>query len=637
MAMRNVMRNFFGLLILLALQLGLSTLALAQSALLNWNPSRPGSAAIAGYHVYRCPGAPPTCTFALIGSTPSTTYTDTGLSPVTQYSYKVTSYDVNGLESTATVPINITSLTGGDLPFSLPTGSVMHFMSPTGSDSNDGLAATTGGGHGPWASPNHAMNCGEVIIAAAGIYDGAMNNFGTVSNCPSSSGGIDGSGGIQAAVLLCGGSDLTSCVIDCATSVCHGDPHVSPQTGFNINQSFWSVQGWLIKGNAINNFAAYQVAACQSGTSITHHVSIINTVVYNGGQAFTPQDCGLNTNVPGNGADYVAIVGMVAQNMAQNTSFGICIAAIDVISPGHFGSTLDTHYFLYNNFTWNNLVPGCDAKFDGEDFMFDTIDNHGVVGKFILANNIGYYAERYCATYTYQARHVSAPTINTYNNTCYDNMQRDTAADRGAEILANLNPSIPWNINVFNNIAYNPHATPAQVGAAKVYAFLLHGPEPSIRSGAQVRTGAENIFFANAASCLNVCNTGSAPFSVSNQNGSNIGSDIYVNPNFKNTTDLISNHLGVPNCTGFVNTTACMGWNAATNSMTSLSVLDDLTAQCAQCTGKGFQLPSTTCVSSGDIHTDFPPWLKGLVYLHWNSGSSTITQKADLATKPCGM
>ena len=36
-----------------------------------------------------------------------------------------------------------------------------YYMSPTGSDSNNGLTVATA-----WATPNHAVNCGDVIIAA---------------------------------------------------------------------------------------------------------------------------------------------------------------------------------------------------------------------------------------------------------------------------------------------------------------------------------------------------------------------------------------------------------------------------------------------------------------------------------------
>ena len=93
-----------------------------------------------------------------------------------------------------------------------------YFMSPTGSDSNNGTSPAA-----PWATPNHAVNCGDVIIAAAGTYSRGQfgDNFGIVSNCPSTSGGIDGTGGVYFAVLLCGGPDLMSCNI---TTAGGGDP-----------------------------------------------------------------------------------------------------------------------------------------------------------------------------------------------------------------------------------------------------------------------------------------------------------------------------------------------------------------------------------------------------------------------------
>src|SRR5882672_5577412 len=71
---------------------------------------------------------------------------------------------------------------GGNTLFSLPTGDSVHFMSPTGSDAANGLTPATA-----WASPNHALNCGDVIIAAAGDYSASQgfHSFGTVSNCPS--------------------------------------------------------------------------------------------------------------------------------------------------------------------------------------------------------------------------------------------------------------------------------------------------------------------------------------------------------------------------------------------------------------------------------------------------------------------
>jgi len=46
-----------------------------------------------------------------------------------------------------------------------------YYISPTGNDSNNGTSAAT-----PWATPNHSVQCGDVIIAAAGAYNGS-NGF----------------------------------------------------------------------------------------------------------------------------------------------------------------------------------------------------------------------------------------------------------------------------------------------------------------------------------------------------------------------------------------------------------------------------------------------------------------------------
>jgi hypothetical protein len=68
-------------------------------------------------------------------------------------------------------------------------------------------------------------------------------------------------------------------------------------------------------------------------------------------------------------------------------------------------------------------------------------------------------------------------------------------------------------------------------------------------------------------------------------------------------------------------------------------VISDLTATCTQCAGKGFQRPSTVC-SNSPVNVDYPPWLKGIVYLHATNGftaGTPIVQRVGLVTKPCGL
>ena len=114
-------------------------------------------------------------------------------------------------------------------------------MSPTGSDSNSGTSPSS-----PWASTNHSgIVCGDVIIAAAGAYN--SNNFdsfsagssiwGTVGSCPSTSGGIDGTGGIYTATLLC--ATAFGCTIDATSTTANG---------INIDKSHWAVEGFAVTG-----------------------------------------------------------------------------------------------------------------------------------------------------------------------------------------------------------------------------------------------------------------------------------------------------------------------------------------------------------------------------------------------------
>ena len=65
-----------------------------------------------------------------------------------------TSYATNyGFVPSAVVTATYTSSTG------------TYYISPVGSDSNNGTSVST-----PWLTPNHAVNCGDTVTAAAGNY-----------------------------------------------------------------------------------------------------------------------------------------------------------------------------------------------------------------------------------------------------------------------------------------------------------------------------------------------------------------------------------------------------------------------------------------------------------------------------------
>jgi hypothetical protein len=73
-----------------------------------------------------------------------------------------------------------------------------------------------------------------------------------------------------------------------------------------------------------------------------------------------------------------------------------------------------------------------------------------------------------------------------------------------------------------------------------------------------------------------------------------------------------------------------MGWNYSSQAATSLTPISDLTATSVHSGGKGYRPPGPCAPDP-----NFPMWLKGIVYLHWNGTS--LTENAGLVNGPCGM
>jgi hypothetical protein len=502
----------------------------------------------------------------------------------------------------------------------------LHTYYMAASGCNDANAGTSAGS--PWCTPNHAVVCGDVIIAASGTYNGDFATWGTVSTCPSVSGGIDGAGGVYAAILLCGGTDLGSggCQINCSTGACNAG-HVgsggsaAKSSGMNVNQSNWAVEGWTINGNGASH-RGFQVDSCLTTTTVIHHVFFINDIAYNAAQGYDTNDCGYNHNTNGNGTDYWGVVGSIAQNAAQDT---ICLGAVDLVAPSNSDTNAGTHAFIYGNFSYNNLVT---CASDGEDYMADTLDAHGWVGTAAFINNIGWSAQRYGLQVFYQAKNVgtTSTVVDVYNDTMYHNNIGGTASSSLGEFnIQSTVSALPWAITVQNNVGYSDFAHGTAGSTAVNYALAVGGSYANTTIGG---SGPQNVFGGVAGTCGASCDGGDNVIAF---NGGSFGTNTYESPAFNNTTDLLNNQTGAPSCTGFVTVTACMGYNAASQSLTNPSVIYDLRPTAAGTSGKGYQLPSTTCSSI----TDYPSWLKGIVYLHW-TGAAVVQQK-DLVTVPCGL
>ncbi len=74
---------------------------------LTWDAST-DNVAVTGYNIYR--------DGALVGSSGTTSYTDTGLTASTTYAYAVSAFDAAGNESAKSTAINVTTSSGGSPP-----------------------------------------------------------------------------------------------------------------------------------------------------------------------------------------------------------------------------------------------------------------------------------------------------------------------------------------------------------------------------------------------------------------------------------------------------------------------------------------------------------------------------------------
>ena len=460
--------------------------------------------------------------------------------------------------SAATVPIVAASPgsppppVSGSVPFvALHT----YYMSPTGSDSNNGLTAATA-----WATPNHAVVCGDVIIAAAGTYNG-FASWGKVSSCPSTSGGIDGTGGIYFATLLCSGN-LQSCNINCATALCAGT------AAMNITASNWAIEGWAATGNG-TKARAFQAYGAATGTTILHHIAFINDIALNSAAAFGTDDGALNHNVPGNGIDEFAVVGDIAYASNQDP---ICVAAIDDAAPANYDTSAGTHVFWAGNFAFNNRVT---CVSDGEGMMFDTFDAHAYSGQSVIEQNMVWQSTRGGVQITYQGLHTGNAPMYIFNNTFFSN---NAGPGVGGYAVGEINvqsttSALPYPISIYNNISRTNYVTTGNQGTSYGVAYAaLTGGAYNVTWGG---SGTQNIFKGEATTCLGSCDVGK---NVVAFNGGSYGTNTYADPGFANATDLLANRSGSPNCSSYPNVNACMG-----------TAIADLTPTAGGMTGKGYQ------------------------------------------------
>lgn len=240
------------------------------------------------------------------------------------------------------------------LSLASPAWATTYFLATAadgGNDSNKGTSAGT-----PWLTPNHAVNCGDVIIAAASTTYAAINfasgHWGTVT-CAA---------GNNLAWLKCVTFD--GCKISGMGSLVNG---------MTVSASYWGVQGWEVDGTSSSGRC---FIAQPPSTSNIHFIIFANNIA---------SGCGLSGFEVGNnndaGVDYFAIVGNAAYGNTGGTLN--CTSGLNVYSPVAWDSLPGTHIYVGGNFSWKNVNGancGGIAATDGEGIIFDTFDGSQTAG-----------------------------------------------------------------------------------------------------------------------------------------------------------------------------------------------------------------------------------------------------------------
>lgn len=366
-----------------------------------------------------------------------------------------------------------------------------YFMSPTGSDSNNGLSAGA-----PWLSPNHSVNCGDVITAASGTYSSSNfynGKWGTVT-CPAAN---------NVAWVKCAAFD--TCFI-----------HATSQQGMYISSSFWGVQGWEITDTwTFGNCYYIQ----PTGSTAVHHIiwanDIANACAGGGFVAFA------STSTPA--VDYLAVLGDVAYGTSSANS--VCASGFSLGFLPQLDNAAGTHLYVAGNFAWNNFDPATCAgapATDGEGMIFDTLKQFTFTGQAVAANNI--FVGNGGRGLEVNNNNLSTPApIVFVNNTMYgNNLQAGQDFPNGnAEMDMQSN-----SVTATKNIAMTSQGT---TGGSAIYAATFAG----------TGTVAGNLFYSAA---------GNTTF------GSGFGTNsTTVNPAFANPVIP-----GAPACSGTANTVACM-------------------------------------------------------------------------------
>jgi hypothetical protein len=413
-----------------------------------------------------------------------------------------------------------------------------------GSDSNDGMSEST-----PWLTPNHAVNCGDVIIAAASTSYSAANfttgKWGNVT-CPS---------GNNIAWLKCVTFD--GCKI-----------FTNSTQGMWVDKSYWGVQGWEVTVRSFMYGACFEANPNFIIPIEIHHIIFANNIANGCLEAgFASSNEGATASV-----DYLVIVGNIAFNTAQGN--GVCGSGISIYQPISSDTLPGTHIFIAGNFSYENFDPNPCAggiSSDGEGIILDTLDGSqgGLPSPYAqqiaVENNISFLN----GGRGIQENDNTSAKVFIEHNTIYGN-NGDT--NQGLTECGDL------HLRIFSltETSYNLVATNSATGcgASLLYAMALINGDGTdqVHNNFAYGINGQNAFIYSSSTFANGPN---------NSLGTNPSLSNPVNP-------------GAPSCGSALSVPNCMA-----------AVIANFTPTTATAVGYGYQIPST----AQTYDPLFPRWL----------------------------
>lgn len=420
-----------------------------------------------------------------------------------------------------------------------------YYLSPSGNDGNNGLSTNYA-----WVSPNHSLNCGDVIIASEGWY--SNSNFYT-----GKWGYVDCPAGNSVAWLKCATFD--GCKI-----------YATANQGMWVDRSYWGVQGWEVGTGAYDTYGTCFLAAPNYDNPVTiHHIIFANDVANGCAQSgFGSVNRGYA------GVDYLSIIGSIAFNAAQGSN--TCASGITVYQPVQSDTAWGTHIYVAGNFSYANMEPSsCDggSPTDGEGIIFDQFDgSQSGIGSYwsqavAYSNMVIGNGSKGVETNGNQAGWHATIWLN--QNTVWGNNSDPNQHWLGC---AEISVVTSKNVHSFGNLASTKSATGC--GGNAIYAMAVAGADGS-------DTADDNFAFGYNGNDTFVWDVGSFFWNGDNHFGT---SPSFVYPNIP----------GAPNCSGTANVPACMA-----------NMVADFTPTAPNGINYGYQKPKSYSV----VDSLFPHWL----------------------------